>query len=179
MTWFGKTIVRGYWLGKDFLSLLWEHVIPILPSHDITFYTEHKRYGTIYRAHPSYQSTQEWYDWEYIKFYNAERGVSYFLPSKICCFGSYKSEEIEYSKIMVIVQCAEEMGSKGNDDDLFPIVQRRILDEHYKFVDADCIDGPCYAVPDISEEKNEEGVIIVKPMISWADKFINLNFTYY
>ena len=83
--------------------------------------------------------------------------------------------------IMVIVQCAEEMRSnEENDDDSFPIVQIMILGRHYDIIDANCIQQPCYAVPYISEvHEDEERVIIVKPMCTWPNNFMNLEFTYY
>ena len=57
-----------------------------LTSDSITCYTEYKCCGNIFRAHPSYRSTKEWYDWAYIKFYNVEKDENSLCPSKICCF---------------------------------------------------------------------------------------------
>ena len=52
-------------------------------------------------------------------------------------------------------------------------MERRILDDQYYLVDADCIDQACYAIPDIRCESEATGVVIVHPMDTWADEFNN------
>ena len=79
---------------------------------------------------------------------------------------------------MVIIQCAETMACNEYDDELFPIVERRILSNQYYIVDAECIDQACYVIPDIVDDGIDTGVIIVYPMDTWADHFMDLSFTY-
>ncbi len=76
--------------------------------------------------------------------------------------------------LMVIIQCADRMESNTKVDSLFPIVERRILDDQYYLVDADCIDQACYAIPDLGSDGEDTGVIIVHPMDTWGDEFNNL-----
>ena len=87
-------------------------------------------------------------------------------PSKICCFVKDEWQSSEDNNLMVIIQCAEKMSCKEADDELFPIVERRILNNQYEIVDADCIDQACYAIPDLG---NDDGVIIVKPTDTWGN----------
>ena len=73
----------------------------------------------------------------------------------------------------MIIQCADTMKSYAKVDSLFPIVERRILDDQYYLVDADCIDQACYEIPDIGCVAEATGVIIVHPMDTWADEINN------
>ena len=84
--WLGKTKVHGEWCSRSMLLFIINDVIPSLKSDYITCYTEYKRFGIIFRAHPSYRSSQEWYDWAYVQFYNDEKEENSIHPSNICCF---------------------------------------------------------------------------------------------
>jgi len=176
--WFGKTVVQGCCVSQELASFLLNHVIPTFDADHITCYTEYKICGIIFRAHPSYRSSQEWYDWAYIKFYNVDIDKNELCPSKICCFVKDECQSGGESKIRVIIQCAETMACNEEDDELFPIVERRILSNQYYIVDAECIDQACYAIPDIMDDGIDTGVIIVNPMDTWADHFMDLSFTY-
>lgn len=171
--WLGKTKVRRGWCSQSMLLFIINDVIPSLKSDYITCYTEYKRFGIIFRAHPSYRSSQEWYDWAYVQFYNEEKGGKSIHPSKICCFLVDGCDSKNSKNLMMIIQCSETMKSDTKVDSLFPIVERRILDDQYYLVDAACIDQACYAIPDIGCESEVTGVVIVHPMDTWADEFNN------
>ncbi len=77
-------------------------------------YTEYKRVGIIFHAHPNYNSFGEWYDWVMLDFAapdddqdfvgNAEGGYydqSYY-PAKILCFLKASDETIH-----AVVNCCE------------------------------------------------------------------------
>ena len=174
--WFGNTEVHRLFLSKELASFLLNDVIPTFTADHITCYTEYKRYGIILRAHPSYRSSQEWYDWAYINFYNVENDKNELCPSKICCFMKDECDSSEESHLLVIIQCSEPVVCNEKDDDLFPIVDRRILSEKYDIVDSECIDQACYAIPDIGDDGFDTGVIIVNPMDTWEDEYMHLNF---
>ena len=186
--WFGTTMVNGPGCCPTLVSFLCNHVVQPVSSKYITCYTEYRRYGIIFRAHPSYRSSQEWYDWAYIKLYDEENDKNSICPAKIYCFVKDECETSRNRNLMVIIKYAENMEKEVPDDNAFPIVERRILSDTYFLVDADCIDEPCYAVPDISggekeeeeeEEEEKETFIIVKSMDMWGDEFMNLDFEYY
>ena len=86
---------------------------------------------------------------------------------------------------MVIIQCAEKIACRVSNDDLYPIMERRVLNNHYEIVDADCIDQACYALPDFGNDVNDvndgndDGVIIVNPTDTWENEFTGLQFNFY
>lgn len=122
--WNGKTKNKGGWFSRAFLLFLLQQVRPSFVSNEIACYTEHKRFGVIFRAHPSYRSTQEWYDWTYVKFYNEKKNMYSSYPSKICCFVKDEPISGNEGELMVIIRCAEKLACKESNDYLYPIVER-------------------------------------------------------
>ena len=86
INWWGETAVNEGWCSQSMLLFIFNDVIPSLKSDYITCYTEYKRYGIIFRAHPSYRSLEEWYDWAYVKFYNEEKKRIRYTPQRYVVF---------------------------------------------------------------------------------------------
>jgi len=95
---------------------------PFFGQKHIFIFTEYKRNGITYRAHPNYKSFGEWYDWAMVKF-EAARGQKDFpfnskggfyainlFPCKIICF--LQSEENQ--SIQAVLQCCN--ASEHNED---------------------------------------------------------------
>ena len=71
---------------------------PLQGQMIINLFTEYRRNGTTYRAHPNYNSFGEWYDWAMVKFEideetsdlsDDEQGGYYadnLFPAKVLCF---------------------------------------------------------------------------------------------
>jgi len=87
-------------------------------SSVVDCYTEYRRDGTIFRAHPNYRSSGPWYDWVMINFtptddHDAETSTETFgyygdfmYPSKILCF--FKNPDDD-TKIMALVHSTNSM----------------------------------------------------------------------
>lgn len=173
--WCGVTRCEDTKLSPCLLSFLCDEVLPKFTSDSITCYTEYKRSGVIFRAHPAYRSSMEWYDWAIVKFF--DDGISPLLyPSKICCFVQDDDECGGIDNLRVIIRCAEERETNFQDNYSYPIVNRLVLNDHYDMVPVSNIHNTCFVIPDIDtgEDGNKKGVIIVHPMDKWGDEFINL-----
>ena len=94
----------------------------------------------------------------------------------LCCFVQDDDTCGDIDNLKVIVQCAEEIETRFQDNYSYPIMNRLVLNDHYDMVPVSNIHNTCFVIPDIDTEDdgNQKGVISVNPMDKWADEFINL-----
>ena len=98
-------------------------------------------------------------------------------PSRICCFIAEDNTGNGDENLHAIIQPAFRLTGNMFDDYLFPIVQRRILrPKTYFYVDVQCIQKVCYAIPDIDDNGNDGQFVVVNSMDSWGEQFMDLNF---
>ena len=139
-----------------------------MDNNQITCYTEHKCNGTIYHAHPSYRLTNEWHDCAMVKFIHEDKATYETMPCKISCF-------ISHPVNIAIIQCADQINDNMWEDDMYPIVERRKLNQQYLMVDTSHIHDTCYVIPDIGNDGGNE-YILIHPMEKWGDEFLKLSF---
>jgi hypothetical protein len=168
---------------------------PLYGQKTIHIFTEYKRNGNTYSAHPNYNSFGEWYDWAMIKFEPAAGDRSFpvnskggyyarnLYPCKVLCF--LKAEDLS---IYAVVQCC----NASNHDEDGHLVERwkkeydvdeemNILVPKLRCVSVDAFEEPCFVVedkPGLSEEMGSEtkmmnnGVTLVKPRDkAWPQAF--------
>jgi len=84
---------------------------PLFGEQGIYIFTEYKRNGTTYRAHPNYNSFGEWYDWAMVKFEpvagnrNAKGGyyARDLYPCKLLCFLQANDNSIHATVAMQVI----------------------------------------------------------------------------
>jgi len=68
----GKSVKKARQLHPIIYDFIYEkqfdRVYPLFGEKVVEIFTEYKRNGTTYRAHPNYNSCGEWYDWTMIRF---------------------------------------------------------------------------------------------------------------
>jgi len=161
----------------------------------IFIFTEYKRNGTTYRAHPNYNSFGEWYDWAMVKFEASQGDRSFpvnakggyydkdLYPCKILCFLKAIDDSIH-----AVVQCC----NASNHDQDGTLIERwkkeygideikKVLVPQLRCVSVDSFEDLCFVVEDkpglfeelgtdISELNN--GITLVKPRDKgWAKEF--------
>jgi len=194
----GKSVHRTRQLhpiiGDFIYQKQFDREYPLFGQKVVEIYTEYKRNGTTYRAHPNYNSSGEWYDWAMIRFEtddeesNDQNSVipGYYendlYPGKILCF--LKSQE---GSIEAIVHCCMASDHKGEGI----LVERWEKEFEYdgrklvpllRCVSVDTFEEPCFVVedkPGLMEEygndprKMNNGVTLVKPRDrAWAKAFL-------
>jgi len=178
-----------------FLCQQWEEDDEDYPFQGVTtldIFTEYKRNGTIYRAHPNYNSFGEWYDWAMIKFesegdrnFPVNQNKGYYdnklYPSKILCF-----LQAEDMSIYAVAHCCCACDHEGDSILMERWTKEYAVDENMlvpvlRCVSVDSIECPCFVVEDktgVFEEmgrnvrKMNNGVTLVKPREEgWATQF--------
>jgi len=184
----GKTVQKARQLhpiiGDFIYQKQFDRDFPLFGQKVIEIYTDYKRNGTTYRAHPNYNSSGEWYDWAMIRF-EIEEEITHkdkdevhgyyekdLFPGKILCFLKSKDDSIE-----AIVHCCMASDHKGDGI----LVERwnkefeqdgRKLIPLLRCVSVDCFEELCFVVedkPGLMEEYGDDprrmnnGVTLVKP----------------
>jgi len=168
---------------------------PLYGERMINIYTEYKRDGTCYRAHPNYNSFGEWYDWAMVKFEPAggsknfpinEKGGYYarnLYPCKVLCFLQAKDKSI-----YAVVQCCNDSDHKEDGILIERWKKEYEVDEvmnqlvpKLRCVPVDAFETSCFVVedkPGLFEEmgtdvtKMNNGVTLVKPReTAWPKQF--------
>jgi len=160
----GKSVQKTRQLHPIIADFIYEKQFdreyPLFGQKVVEIYTEYKRNGTTYRAHPNFNSCGEWYDWAMIKFEtdddenNDENSVvkGYYdkdlYPGKVLCFLKSQDDSIE-----AIMHCC--MASDHNDDGI--LVERWKKEFEYdgrnlvpllRCVSVDSFEEPCFVVED-------------------------------
>jgi len=161
----------------------------------IFIFTEYKRNGTTYHAHPNYNSFGEWYDWAMVKFETADgdrnfpvnaKGGYYckdLYPCKVLCFLKAIDDSIH-----AVVHCC----NASNHDKDGTLVERwnkeygidnvmKVLVPQLRCVSVDSFENSCFVVedkPGLFEELGTDisalnnGITLVKPREKgWAKEF--------
>jgi len=159
----------------------------------IEIYTEYKRDGIIFWAHPNYNSFGEWYDWVMLDFtppdddphypVNGENGYydQNWYPAKILCFLKAPDDSIH-----AVVHCCS-ANDHAEDSILIECWKKEYDVKNGKFVpllhcvNVDCFAAPCFVVEDkhgLHEDMGNNvrkilnGVTLVKPRDeAWPAEF--------
>ena len=170
---------------------------PLYGQQDIYIFTEYKRNGTTYRAHPNYNSFGEWFDWAMVKFepdagdknlpVNAKGGyyARDLYPCKVLCFLQANDDSIH-----AVVHCCNASDHKedgkllerwykeyGIDD------KKKVLVPQLRCVSVDTFEEPCFVVEDkpglfeilgTELQKIYNGITVVKPREKgWPKQFLD------
>jgi len=188
----GKSVQKARQLHPIICDFIYEKQFdreyPLFGEKVVEIFTEYKRNGTTYRAHPKYNSCGEWYDWVMIRFEmecqkKKKKGFydnDLFL-GKILCFLQSKNKSID-----AIVHCC--MASDHSDDGI--LVERwnkeyqkdgRRFIPLLRCVSVDSFEEPCFVVedkPGLMESYGKDpddinnGVTLVKPREkAWPQAF--------
>jgi len=108
-------------IGDFIYEKQFDREYPLFGQKVVEIFTDYKRNGTTYRAHPNYNSNGEWYDWAMIRF-EVEAGANNFqvnpkggyydndlYPGKILCFLKSQNASIE-----AIVHCCMATDHSGD-----------------------------------------------------------------
>ena len=194
----GKSVQTRHQLHPIILNFLHEQRMkkdyPLQGQTIIELWTEYKRNGVMYCAHPNYNSFGEWYDWAMIQFeidggisdLSDEEQAGYYadnlFPSKILCFMKSQDDSI----YAVIHSC---YANSHEEDGI--LVER--WKKEYKIcctkiepllrcVSVESFEEPCFVVedrPGLFEEYGTDqihinnGVTLVKPREkAWPKEFL-------
>ena len=169
---------------------------PLFGEQDILIFTEYKRNGTTYRAHPNYNSFGEWYDWAMVKFEtvagdmnfpaNTKRGYydRDLYPCKVLCFLQAKDDSIH-----AVVHCCNASDHKEDGKLMerwykeygIDVVANQLVPQ-LRCVSVDSFEDSCFVVedkPGLFEElgndlrKINNGITLVKPREKgWPKEFL-------
>jgi len=139
----------------------------------IEIFTEYKRNGVTYHAHPNYNSFGEWYDWAMVKFelendntnlQEEEEGYygKNLFPAKILCFVHAKDETIH-----AVIHCCN---TNNHSEDSILVehwkkefkVEDNMLVPLLRCVSVDTFETPCFVVEDkhgLNEEMSEKSAM--------------------
>ena len=154
----------------------------------ISCYTEHKRNGLMFRAHPNYRGTGKWFDFALFQYLD-DNGDNYLCPGRIEFFldlGEVNVDDelalarMERVRDLTCRVCLSGSGQyavirsfKKPPDELrhanrmvSRILQRAEFDSGFYLVNLDQIYEPCFSVEDLGGSDDE--YFILKPKRDWG-----------
>ena len=85
------------------LHYLASEIVINAPDMKIHCFTEHKRNGIMFRAHPLYKSTSPWYDWAMFQWSIDENVV--IVPGQIMCFCNFQHVDFDACRHIAAGDC--------------------------------------------------------------------------
>jgi len=194
----GKSVQTRCQLHPIILDFLYKERVqkdyPLKGQTIIELWTEYKRNGVTYRAHPNYNSFGEWYDWAMIQFeingdtsdLSDDEQAGYYadnlFPSKILCFMKSEDESIyalihscyanDHKEDGILVECWRK------EYKVFHNKPQPLL----RCVSVESFEEPCFVVedkPGLFEDYGSipmhiiNGVTLVKPREkAWSKEFL-------
>ena len=164
----------------DWLALILDN-LPQECNGVLKIYTEHNRWGTIFRASPYYRG-KPWMDWANVDF-GAENGG--ILPVHLWCFLDLRmvpegsTDVVKEPGIYAICELTErsKIASELEMSDLFVPLRKKVgkkVDGKYKrdfkFVDVEYFHSPTCVIPDISNT-SKTAYLQLEPKSEWVRKF--------
>jgi len=185
-------------------GFLEETLIDFVLDNQIICFTEHKRNGSIFRAHPSYHSTLPWHDWAVFEWELTDPTTGAVLPGKqwvpgqTYCFVDLRDISSDQHTPVGVTEDGEEMTvAPPVTPGLCAIVNSLISDLHHdkshmfnlgnrdmeddgsmslRLVDVNAIQDTCFVVENTGNEEEAE-VIIADARDTWDDNFFTLSLT--
>ncbi len=194
----GKSVRTSHQLHPIILNFLYKERLkkdyPLLGQTIIELWTECKRNGVMYCAHPNYNSFGEWYDWAMIQFeidggisdLSDEEQAGYYadnlFPSKILCFMKSEDDSIYAVIHSCYANSHEEDGILMERWKKEYKVSQNKIEPLLRCVSVDSFEEPCFVVEDrhgLFEEYDTDpihiskGVTLVKPREkAWPEEFL-------
>ena len=171
----------------------------LMPRSIVNGYTEYRKDGYLYRSHPCYAQSGEWYDWGYFQW----TGIDKPIPGRMMMIFDLSDCEIDntpdidpdlhetldhvasfqhLTREKWVVLCPADAPEANNND---------ITDRHFQsslatriklhddndlwMVPLSTLVGPCFVVCNKDyngDQSTDRTAYVVKPMTKWADEFI-------
>ena len=121
--WKTRGCMENVKLPEQWLEAIVGHCLPHLPTNHIDCFTEHKRSGQVFRAHPSYRNGNSWYDFVNVEWEVDATGTTCCIPAQICCFLDLRK----------LTGCIQFNDSYINEPGLYALVESmEMQDDDYK-----------------------------------------------
>ena len=163
-----------------YLVHLQEHIL----ERQLDIFTEHRRNGTIFRAHPNYRQLGHWNDWVQVDW-----GPGGKQPCQIWCFIDLRRVPHGFGKtvdgvrvqkgVFAVVESADYEQMAGNSDLFIPCIKEcrqldnsgNIAKRQFYLADVEAFLHPVTVIPDVGSE-NKLRYLQVKARKEWADCFL-------